>query len=304
VSRRIVLALALLAAGPSAPADGPPGVLVNSVGMKLRRVPAGEFWMGSTREEADAALARMKAGKGGAWYQASPPSETPRRRVRLTKAFYLGTHEVRFAEFRQFVTATGYRTDAETDGKGADGLAGGKWSTRPEFNWRNTGLDPDEDLPVTNVSWNDAVAFCDWLTRKEGAAYRLPTEAEWEYACRAGTTTSSFWGDDEARRNDHVWSAANSGGRPHPVGRRRPNAWGLYDMNGNVYEYCSDWFTTGVFTAALLVDPTGPATGTEIVVRSGSWGTDPSHCRSAFRGGASKTHRNRRDGFRVVRVAE
>jgi formylglycine-generating enzyme required for sulfatase activity len=162
-------------------------------------------------------------------------------------------------------------------------------------------LPDDDELPVMNVSWNDAVAFCEWLTRKEGVRYRLPTEAEWEYACRAGTSTPYFWGDDDARRDAHAWSAANAGPGPHPVGRLRPNAWGLYDTNGNVYEYCSDLWSPTAYQAGLLVDPAGPTLGDEIVVRGASWGTRAIHCRSAFRGSAPKDHRNRRDGFRVVR---
>ena len=165
---------------------------------------------------------------------------------------------------------------------------------------RHRGCRRRDDRPVVNVSWNDAAAFCDWLSRKEGRPYRLPTEAEWEYACRAGTTSPFPWGEDESRRDDYVWSGANSGGDAHPVGTKKPNPWGLHDMCGNVYEYCLDWFAAGPYDASVVEDPQGPRTGTEKVVRSASWGTRAMHCRSSFRGGAGLTHRNRRDGFRVV----
>jgi len=281
--------------------------MTNSIGMKLALIPAGEFVMGSTAEESQTFLNRMKEKGAHEWYLASPPSEVPQHRVRITKPFYIGVYEVRLMDFKKFFEATAYRTDAERDGKGADGKFEGKWATRPEFNWRNMGYDRAEDEPVVNVTWGDAVAFCDWLTKKEGVRYRLPTEAEWEYACRAGTTTPFFWGAEESKRDEYVWHGGNSGGRPHRVGERKANAWGLYDMNGNAYGYCLDWFSTNYyasFAGSIATDPKGLPTGTERVVRSGSWGTDPMHCRSAFRGGGGgAAHRNRRDGFRIVREA-
>ncbi len=252
--------------------------MTNSIGMRLVLVPAGEFVMGSSVEESDLMLRRMKEKGVHDWYRQSPPSEIPQHRVRLTRPFYLGAYEVRLADFRKFFEATAYRTDAERDGKGADGKFEGKWTTRPEFNWRNMGYDRAEDEPVVNITWGDAVAFCDWLGKKENASYRLPTEAEWEYACRAGTATPFHWGADEAKRNQYVWHGGNSGGRPHRVGELKPNAWGLYDMNGNAYEYCLDWFSTNYyasFAKELAIDPKGPATGTERVVRSGSLGHRP-----------------------------
>lgn len=280
--------------------------------MRLALIPNGEFWMGSTREESEAALEQMTRKGVHDWYRQSPPGEAPRHRVRITRQFYIGVYEVMLGQFGQFVAATGYRTDAEQDGKGADGKVNGKWTTKPEFNWKNMGYDRGVDLPVVNVTWNDAEAFCEWLSKWERVQYRLPTEAEWEYACRAGTTTRFYWGDDEALRNQYVWHGGNSSGEPHPVGQLKPNAFGLHDMCGNVYEYCSDWFSTNNYAnvaanvssreVGIASDPAGPSSGTEKVVRSGSWGTDPMHCRSAFRGGAGLTHRNMRDGFRVVRV--
>ncbi len=279
-------------------------LITNSIGMKLALIPAGEFLMGSTPEEIDLMLKQMKQKGVHAWYQASPPSEGPRHRVRITAPFYLGAKEMTLGCFKRFAEATGYRTDAEKDGQGADGRTGGQWQTKPEYNWKNMGYERRDDLPVVNVTWNDAVAFCEWLTNKEGQGYRLPTEAEWEYACRAGTTTRYYWGDDDSPRNQCVWHGGTSGGASHPVGQLKPNAFGLFDMNGNVYEYWSDWFSTNSYSSAALENPKGPAAGTERVVRGGSWGTDPMHCRSAFRGGAGQTHRNMRDGFRVVRVVK
>jgi formylglycine-generating enzyme required for sulfatase activity len=271
-------------------------------------VPAGEFLMGSPQDYA-AAMAKKVTYT---WYRDSAPSEAPPRRVKISRAFELGRTEVTLAQFRKFVDATGYKTDAERDGKGASGQRDGKWVEQsPGFSWREMGYARAEDEPVVNVSWNDAVAFCAWLTRAEGMTYRLPTEAEWEYACRAGTTTPAFWGDGDQRRKEFAWSGDNSSGHPHPVARLAPNPWGLHDMLGNVYEYCADGWSTNVDAAlgkpgaTAFVDPLVPSSGvaSEIVVRSTSWGTNPLHCRSAFRGSAGKTHRNLRDGFRVVREA-
>ncbi len=276
----------------------------NSLGADMVRIAPGEFLMGSPREEADRQAALMKEKKITSWYPESPKSEAPPRRTKITKAFHLGAHETTLGEFRKFAAETGYRTDAEKDGKGADGKVAGKWTTKPEFNWKDMGYDRTDDYPVVNVTWNDAVAVCEWLSKKEGRKYRLPTEAEWEYACRAGTSTPSFWGDEDEKRNDHAWTGANSGGGPHPVGKLKPNAWGLYDMLGNVYEYVQDWWSPNPYDPAQSVDPAGPARGTAKIVRSTSWGTNAMHARSAFRGSAGLAHRNMRDGFRVACDAE
>lgn len=276
----------------------------NSLGMTFVVVPGGEFTMGSTKAEADAFLARMKAANIRSWYPDSPPSESPPRRVKLTRRFALSLHETRLADFRAFVLATGYKSDAERDGKGGDGkLPTGKWADHlPQFNWREMGYPRDDEEPVLNVSWNDAVAFCAWLSKKEAVKVRLPTEAEWEYACRAGTKGPYPWGDDEAERDIYAWHGGNSGNAPHKVMTRRPNRWGIFDMTGNAYEYCSDsWMPRAA--AGPLTDPRGPTqpdAKNQIVVRGGSWGTAPMHCRSAFRGSAEPNHRNRRDGFRIV----
>jgi formylglycine-generating enzyme required for sulfatase activity len=268
--------------------------------MKLVLIPSGEFLMGSSQEEADRIAEVMKQRKITSWYPNSPLSEAPPRRTRITKPYYLSAYETTLGNFRAFVVESGYVTDAERDGKGADGKVNGKWTTKPEFNWKNMGTERGDDQPVVNVTWRDAAAFCTWLSTKEGRRYRLPTEAEWEHACRAGASTRFYWGDDESKRNDYVWSGANSGGGPHPVGQLKPNAWGLYDMLGNAYEYCQDWFVVKPYDPAQSVDPQGPEEGTERVLRSGSWGTDPMHPRCAFRGGGGPTHRNMRDGFRVA----
>jgi len=143
----------------------------DSRGKKLVLIPAGEFMMGSPEDEEER------------------NDEEKQHRVRITRSFYLGIHEVTIAQFRRFVDDTKYKTEAEKDELGGLGWneAEGKFKVDPKYTWRNSGFKQEDSHPVVNVSWNDAEAFCAWLSKKEGQAYRLPTEAEWEYACRAGT---------------------------------------------------------------------------------------------------------------------
>ena len=182
----------------AAKASGVPVEITNSIGMKLVLIPAGEFMMGSAESAEEVARAFRDYG--------APPAglfkdEHPQHRVRITQPFYLGVHEVTVGQFRKFVEETGYKTDAEKGTGGIKGAVGvdaktGEFGSSEEYSWRNAGFEQTDEHPVVNVSWNDAVAFCDWLSRKEGKTYRLPKEAEWEYACRAGTTTRYYYGDD------------------------------------------------------------------------------------------------------------
>ena len=154
--------------------------------------------------------------------------------------------------------------------------------------------------PVEWVSWNDAVDFCKKLSKKTGKTVRLPTEAEWEYACRAGSTTRFSYGDDEEKLGDYAWKAENSGGKTHPVGEKKPNNWGLYDMHGNVWQWCADWYAKGYDANAAKTDPTGPATGTWRVWRGGCWLNRAFSCGSAFRSCYPPADPFNTVGFRVV----
>jgi formylglycine-generating enzyme required for sulfatase activity len=181
-------------------------VSINSIGMRLKLIPAGEFLMGSPSSYLDASV-----------------NEKPQHRVRITQPFYLGDFPVTRGQFQRFVNASGYQTEAERDEKaGWDWAAESEqWHDYPmsEVNWRSPGFHQTDDLPVVHVSWNDASAFCDWLSQQEGQIYRLPTEAEWEYACRAGTTTRFSFGDDENALGQYAWYDANSNYQTHPVGQ-------------------------------------------------------------------------------------
>jgi formylglycine-generating enzyme required for sulfatase activity len=189
-------------------------------------------------------------------YPGSSRDEKPETRVTFTKDFWLGATEVSVAQWRHFIDTTGYVTEAEVGNAGIYFKKTEK--KRPGFNWRNPGFDQTENHPVVGISWNDAQQFCTWLTEREGSAgrlpagyvFRLPTEAQWEYACRAGST------DDLENAEEVAWYAPNSGGFPHPVGTKKPNPWGLYDMQGNVWEWVHDWY--GRYPGGSVTDWEGP----------------------------------------------
>jgi formylglycine-generating enzyme required for sulfatase activity len=161
----------------------------------------------------------------------------------------------------------------------------------------------NDDRPVEEVSWDDANEFCRKLSalpeeKFAGRVYRLPTEAEWEYACRAGTTTKWSFGDDESRLGDYAWFKGNSGSRTHAVGKKKPNAWGLFDTHGNVYEWCSDWY--GDYAGGAVTDPQGPSGGSFRVCRGGGWYDSPGNCRSAARDFFGPSHGFAMQGLRLA----
>jgi formylglycine-generating enzyme required for sulfatase activity len=284
----------------------PPREWTNSIGIKFVLIPAGTFYMGSPESDTQAG-----------------PDEKPQHQVRITQPFYLGVHEVTRGQFRRFVDEAGYQTQAEKDGKG--GLGWNEDAKKPEKNprytWQNPGFEQTDDHPVVNVSWNDAVAFATWLSRKEGNTYRLPTEAEWEYACRAGTKTHYSCGDDpeglaavgniadgtsKAKYPDRAWAIgiAARDGYIHtaPVGRFQPNQFGLYDMHGNVWEWCSDGYAADYYWQSPGDDPQGAAGAAPRVHRGGSWSSNTRDCRSAYRDKIAPGYRSSGVGFRLARV--
>jgi formylglycine-generating enzyme required for sulfatase activity len=196
---------------------GVPVETTNSLGMKFVLIPPGEFLMGSTAEE-QARFMEEAVAIHDTWAVHRIPFEAPQHRVRITKPFALSRYEVTRGQFRQFVEETGYKTDAERGSKGAYAFADGKLVRDPRFVWSaHPGFSQTDDHPVVNVSWNDAAAFCQWLSKKEDAAHVLPTEAQWEYGCRAGTTTFWHGGDSGTTLGEWAWIGDNSGGRTHPV---------------------------------------------------------------------------------------
>jgi len=242
---------------------------VNSIGLTLRLVPPGGFSV---------------LGEGSHF-------------VRISKPFYAGAHEVTVAQFRKFVDATGYKTHAECDPKG-----GKVWNPkarrldqRPDIHWRSPGFPQTEQHPVACMTWKDAAAFCRWLTRHERMPYRLPTEAEWEYACRAGTTTPFHYGPvaDPQRMNVNLRGTT-------PVGSFPANAFGLCDMHGNLYEWCLD--AKRSYGPEPAIDPRGPDDGPERAIRGGAYssGLSGPPLASGGRSSSAVDHAYAGNGFRVV----
>ncbi len=235
--------------------------LKNSIGMELRLIPSGKFLMGSPDSE-----------EGHKDFEGNKNHEV-QHEVRITNAFYIGIHEITQMQYEQIMGNNPSRSS-----KG-------------------------QKLPVDAVSWNEATEFCrrlSLLPREKAAnhVYRLPTEAEWEYACRAGTTTSFSFGDDRSQLEEYAWISSNSGRRSKEVGTKKPNPWGLFDMHGNVFERCYDW--QAEYPTQETIDPKGPQIGKNRVARGGSWGNDGNEVRSADRGACLPTAQLEYVGFRVV----
>lgn len=270
--------------GPSGVGEGVPNRFTNSAGMSMVLVRAGEFLMGSP------------VGQG--------EDDEPEHRVRLTRAFYLCAHETTLAQYRQYAAETGAPTSCDV----REGL---------RRSWAEPGFPQGEDHPVVNVRWSDALAFCHWLSLREGRSYRLPTEAEWEYACRASSRTRFSSGDgdlaladlanisdSEPRRIEKVFELWGDGfTNTSPVGRFQPNGFGLYDMHGNVWEWCSDWYNPAYYRASPRQDPHGPQSGRDRVARGGCFELFPAYARSANRAGFTPEWACCNLGFRVAMEA-
>jgi formylglycine-generating enzyme required for sulfatase activity len=293
--------------------------LGNGVTMELVRVLAGRFEMGS------------------------PPSERDRlpdevlHSVEITRDFYLGKTEVTRGQFRAFVNDTGYKTEAETDGRWGWGYnestgkvegrkygqpAGPMDESKPKYSWKSTGFAQTDEHPVVNVTWNDATAFCRWLAQRTGKTVRLPTEAEWEYACRAGSSARFYSGDDPealvkvgnvadgtAKKKFPDWDSTVAAEDGYvftsPSGKFLANRFGLYDMQGNAWEWCQDWY--GPYSDLGPKDPVREDPLKQIpgrVIRGGGFGKrTPQICSAAHRMAGAPSSRDLDLGFRIcVRV--
>jgi formylglycine-generating enzyme required for sulfatase activity len=241
--------------------------LGENVTLKLVLISSGKFLLGSPVQEN-----HHQDNEGllpAKWANGSPQIE-----VTISKPFYLGVTLVTVDQYAQFVKDTGQKHG------------------EPKF--KQTGNDP-----VVDVSWDDAQSFCGWLSKRTGKTVMLPTEAQWEYACRAGSTTAYYFGNDERELGKYEWYIENAGEQTHPVGQKQPNAWGLYDMSGNVLEWCNDIY--GGYDPADRTDPSGLnyARGFR-VERGGSWYSFPNGCRSACRDSNLPETRVDYGGFRVA----
>jgi formylglycine-generating enzyme required for sulfatase activity len=251
------------------PVEPPKEITSSAIGATLVLIPAGEFLMGSPDSDEDA-----------------QDDEKPQHKVRIARPFYLGATEITQGQYR---AVTG---ENPSSFKGSD------------------------DLPVENVSWDEAVAFCNKLSVRErlkpyyqfsgarsgGDGYRLPTEAEWEYACRAGTSTRFSFGDADTSLGEYAWFGGNSDGKTHPVGQKRPNAWGLFDVYGNVWEWCCDGYQADYYGGSPAADPPGSSQAAGRVIRGGGWYFQPRYCRAAHRGKSAPGGRGDGLGLRLARA--
>ncbi len=242
-----VAMLLLVALEGTSPRPRPgPQKIKTKLGIEMVLLPGGEFWMGNARGGAD---------------------EKPVHKVKVS-AFYMDTHLVTQQQYERLMRENPAR-------------------------WKNP------QNPVEEVRWSDAVRYLNARSRAEGLepcydlrtwtcdftanGYRLPTEAEWEYACRAGTKTLYFFGDEASKLGLFAWFKANSGGRPRPVGTKLPNPWGLYDILGNVWEWCNDLYQPDYYKESPAVNPKGPSKGNARVLRGGCWDSEAKHCTSSYR---------------------
>jgi len=325
-----------------------PVELKPNLNIEMVFIDGGWFWMGSQQNPQEVVAAYPASDpKANEDYAKSFADEHPRHKVRISKGFWLGKTEVTVNQFAAFVQESGYQTTAERPSdrfpRGSSfvwiGRDGKDWEEQEGINWRNPGVAQGDKHPVIHVSWNDADEFCKWLTekhRKEARInqtqhYRLPTEAEWEYACRAGTVTAFSFGDRLAQGEGLLNGAGQGEGWSNelkasecwpfndgyskstaPVGSFKPNAWGLYDMHGNVLEWCGDWYDdkwyepgkTSTNAAGERVNRVGPQTGSYRVLRGGSWNYYPWIHRSAYRFRNWPTYRGDLIGFRLLLDSE
>lgn len=316
----------LLAAVFGAHAADNVAVLENSLGMRFVRIPAGSYVMGNDRS-----LARMRElfPEYPEQRLAELDDETPAHAVHITRDFWLGQHEVTVGQFRAFVGQSGYVPESIRDGSGGYGFdprhdpanspIGDAFAGRdPQFSWANPGFAQTDEHPVLNVTWNDALAMARWLGEREGRRYRLPTEAEWEYACSAGQSTLYPAADEPESldRTANVFDASSAAFWPHwvpyarptddghaftaPVGSFAPNAFGLYDMVGNAWEWTADWYDASYYQRSPATDPAGPEQGRVKVRRGGSWHTWPLYARCNFRNVNSPDTRYVLQGMRLL----
>ena len=258
-----------------------PGQVRSFAGIEMVWIPPGEFMMGSKLSLQEVA---RNYGREAEWYE----HEHPRHKVTITQGFWLGKYVVTKAQWKAVMRTKPWK-------KG--------WflkRTRP-------GVSDDPDSPVLYVSWEDAQAFIAKLNEKGEGHFRLPSEAEWEYACRAGADTAYCFGDDKSRLGEYAWYNANAKDvgeeYAHVVGQKKPNAWGLYDMHGNVCEYCADWYDEDYYGKSPERDPSGPFAGAYRVLRGGCLTGNDYNCRSAKRLYYSPHITYSIYGFRVARPA-
>ncbi len=274
---------------------GVPVEMTNSIGMKLVLIPPGEFMMGSPKEVIDEETPPDPKDFWG--YGGYLPGEGPRHRLRITKPFWLGVTVVTQEEYQRIMGSN--PSEFSATGKAKD----------------KVGQDTSQ-FPVENLPSDEASEFCRKLSELPGEKaakrrYQLPTEAQWEYACRAGNPGRRYFSvqpnpspgaAEEALMGQYAWFRTNSGLQTHPVARKLPNAWGLYDMYGNVFQYCADHYDAGYYANSPKDDPPGPMAATNHAIRGGGWAYEACYCRSAVRCGGPPWGWTSNVGFRACLV--
>jgi formylglycine-generating enzyme required for sulfatase activity len=270
----------------------------------------GGVTVGGAMGSSDATVAFISGGSFTMGNSSGDADETPH--TVSVGSFSMMKHEVTVAQFKQFIDDTGYQTDADkrTGGYGSYIWDGSSWVKKDGVNWKcgvSGSLRPQSEYnhPVIHVSWNDAMAYAQWLSRKTGKTWRLPTEAEWEFAARGGTSTSLSNPTTYAGSNsiDEVaWYSSNSGSKTQPVGQKKPNGFGLYDMSGNVWEWCADWYSSDYYKSSPSSNPLGPSSGSNRVLRGGGWSGNAGLCRVSYRYYYDPEIRSDNYGFRLVLV--
>jgi formylglycine-generating enzyme required for sulfatase activity len=251
-----------------------PKRISNVLGMEFVYIPPGTFMMGSPENE-------QRRSSNEVLHQ-----------VTLTKGFYMQTLPVTVEQWKKFISVSEYAGNGN-NAWGCSGIG-------------NPNFSQGEHHPIVCVSWYEAQAFTQWLTEYEGKGfYRLPTEAEWEYVCRAGTQTAFANGHNtksdgyDLSMEQMGWFKKNSGDKIQPVGQKQPNSWGVFDMHGNVWEWCQDW--CGNYPNQSVKDPNGPDKGDDRIIRGGYWDNDAHYCRSAARGDGISENRVGCIGFRLLK---
>ncbi len=284
-------------------------LFTNSLGMKMSRIPEGSFVMGSSEADIAWAMNVLAAGQ-----PVSLENEYPFHKVRISRPFFISQTPVTVAQFKAFVDETGYVTDAEEENGGeVFDIKNNRFVKKDGSSWRNPGWQTEPNQPVTMITYHDASAFCEWLTAKERMPYKLPTEAQWEYAARGGIPMGQFpWGDQlvDGRRANYAdkntefeWRDRDSDDGHKfvaTVGSYEPNGYGLYDMAGNVLQWVRDYYVEDYYRFSPEIDPEGPGQGENRVMKGGDWTSGPVGLRCAFRGWARPDLALYNGGFRVI----
>ena len=251
-------------------------------GIDLVYVRGGSFEMGSEKGESD---------------------EKPMHTITLSN-YFIGKYEVTVGQFRKFIGATGYKTSADING-GSYLWNGSQWKLQPGINWEYDAMgfkrpETEENHPVIHVSWTDALEYTKWLSSVTGKAFRLPTEAEWEFAARGGMSSNGYTFAGSNDINQVAWSLDNKSNQTFPVGKKQPNELGIYDMTGNVWEWCNDWYDADYYAKSPSTNPQGAKSGLFKVIRGGSWGGLSNFNRVTFRYRYFPGNRGKFNGFRIA----